>query len=96
MSFYALCRALYDLGDARARATYLLDREACVRGLDSLTESERRMILEIDIGGLHRAGVPIYLIRTLALIHHIGFEEVGVATGGKRVVRTPSSAGGGM
>ncbi len=85
MSFYALCRALYDLGDPRIRAEYLQGREDYVRGVASLDDRERKMILDIDIGGLHHAGVPVYLIRTLALIHGVGFEEVGVATGGKRV-----------
>lgn len=83
MSFYYLCRALFELNDPHRRAAYRADRERFIDGLEALTDDERRILREVDLARMHERGVPIYLIRTLALVHEIGFEEVGVATSGR-------------
>ena len=94
MSFYYVCRALFELNDGDRRALYLADRNRYLDALEGLQDDERRALRELDLRALHEAGVSIYLIRTLALIHEIGFEEVGLATSGEAGVASRSSGGG--
>lgn len=79
---YWLSRSLFSLNDQNNRMEYLADRDRYIASQQGLSQHDRDLLTNLDLRGMYEVGISIYLIRSLCLVHGIGFVETGVATGG--------------